>query len=667
MNEISRREFLRISTLAAAGVAVVACAKPAEPTAPPAEEKPKEKTEEKAAPTPVPETEAESLEAPMLAEKVTAGSLPPLEERVPADPMTISAGTLMPTDMVDWAPGTFGGTMRFCTARTDVCAELYDANCEQPLQTPGKLIAGSADEVKPCLFKAFEISDDQTSITWYMRKGLKWSDGEPCTTEDVRFQFEDVAFNEVISPTISRDYRSRRLATGEVMDFEVVDDYTFTTTFAEPGLHLISLRSGYSANWHTFMRPFHYMKQFHKDYADPTEFKAMLDEAQLPEAEWNNFYNQKDDGTKTWVNITSQDTEYPRVSAWVLENVGTGVTTWTRNPFYFKVDDTGQQLPYIDQERIEFVSNSEAVTMKILAGEVDWAREYASMVNYPLYKENEAKGGFQVNITQMHVAPLQVAINYTNPDENWRNTVGDVRFRKAINMAIDHQKIVDTVYQGFGTPPTEVLGIEYDPDGANALLDEMGMDQRDADGWRIGLDGNTFVFPLEARQGYTPEQDAVCELLVEYWQDVGIKTDFKNIEATLYNTRSTNNDLFVDIHWAHTSFWRNAPRNSDFLPAEARLWDQWHATQGEEGEEPPDWAKELWEIADAADTFLLSEDEISEKGDRMFEILREQVTTIIPIDNAVYPLIGSTKLGNVPHTGWAIVASFNQEQFYFSE
>jgi peptide/nickel transport system substrate-binding protein len=655
MSALSRRDFLRLSALAAAGTVVVACAKTEAPVEP----------EEKGVAPPAAGEAAP--EAPMLSDMVASGSLPALEERLPQDIMVIDAGTLIPADMVDWQPGKYGGTMRFCTARTDVCAELYDANAEQMLIAPGKLTAASPAEVVPSLLKGFEVSDDQKSITWYMRKGLRWSDGEPCTTDDVKFYFEDVAFNAEISPTPSRDFKSERKATGDLMTLEVVDDYTFKTVFSLPGLHLLSNWSGYSSNWHSFMRPAHYMKQFHKDYADPAEYKTLLDAAQLPESEWYNYYNQRDEGRLTWVNVTSKDPNYPRVSAWVLDNVGTGVITWTRNPYYFKVDSAGQQLPYIDKDRAEIVANSEAVTMKILAGEVDWGREYASMVNYPLYKENEAKGGFQVNITQMHVAPLQFRFNFTNPDQNWQKVVRDVRFRKAMNMAIDHQKVVDAIYQGFGTPPTEITGCPFDPEGAAALLDEMGMDQKDADGFRIGPDGKTFIFPLEVPQGYTPELDALCELLVEYFQDVGVKTDFKNVEATLYGTRHTNNDTFVFLGWAHTSFWRNAPRTSDFLQDRSRLWQLWHDTQGTDGEAPEEWANRLWEIADAADTFLLSKDEVAALHEELWQILKEQVPMIMPIDNAVYPLLGSTKLGNVPTTGWAIVASFTQEQFYFKE
>lgn len=666
MSTLSRREFLRISALSAAGIAVAACtqAPSAEPTEQGAQAPTATPQAAAATATPKP-AEPTSNEPPILAAMVQGGQLPPMAERVPEDALVVGPGVLIPADLVDWQVGQYGGTMRFCTARTDVCAELYDANAEPELMAPGKLIAASRDEITPNLFKGFEVDADQKGITWHMRKGVKWSDGEPCTTGDVQFWYNDVLLNEEITPIPGKRYKAEAKATGDVMNLEVVDDYTFKTTFAAPGLAIVSNSSAYSDNWNNIMRPAHYMKQFHKNYANAEDLKKMLDEAKLPEAEWFRYYNQREEGTLGWTNVKCVDPNYPHLSPWKLDNVGTGVVTWNRNPYYWKVDNAGNQLPYIDQDRVEIVSNTEAVTMKILAGEVDWAREYASMVNYSLYKENEAKGGYQVNITDMHVAPLQVAFNFTYPDENWRKVVRDVRFRKALNMAIDHQKVVDTIYQGFGTPPTEITGLSYDPEGAKKLLDEMGMDQMDADGYRLGPDGKTFVFPLEVSKGYTPEQTPLCELLVEYWQDIGIKTDFKEVEATLYGTRNTGNDLFVSMGWAHTSYWRNAPRSSDFSPNTSRLWVQWHDTQGQEGEEPEPWAKRIWEIADQADTFLLSAEETKKIQDELWQLLKDNLPFVMPIDNAVYPLLGSTRLGNVPTKGWAIVASFTQEEFFF--
>ena len=79
------------------------------------------------------------------------------------------------------------------------------------------------------------------------------------------------------------------------------------------------------------------------------------------------------------------------------------------------------------------------------------------------------RNGIQYSVTPQ--AMRYRPIDFTHPDENWRNTVRDVRFRKAVNMAIDHEKVVEAVYQGFGTPPTEITGLSYLPyDGGKYRL-----------------------------------------------------------------------------------------------------------------------------------------------------------------------------------------------------
>jgi peptide/nickel transport system substrate-binding protein len=656
------------------GVAIAACA---QPTAIPPTAKPVEPTKPAAAaPTAVPPTAkpaeptkppaAKYSEAPMLADLVKAGKLPPIDQRLPQEPWVLGTGALVPDTDLKPEIGKYGGTMRFCTATPTLTAEMWDACCEQPLNTPGKYQASSFGGVMPALFKGWEVAADKKSLTFFMRKGLKWSDGQPCTTADVKFWYEDVLLNKEITPTITTMYKSKNLASGEVMKLDVIDDYAFKVTFAEPGLALFGQLSWVYSNYHSIMRPAHYMKQFHKKYAEPTAFKKLLDDNKLPEAEWFKLFTQRDESTLTWYNHRAVDPKMPLLSPWILETVGTGVVTWVRNPYYWKVDAAGNQLPYIDRFRSEVVSDNQSVLLKTLAGEVDWSRQYASMVNYPLYKENEKKGGFQVNILAMHVAPLQVSFNFTYPDPNWRKVVRDLRFRKAMNMAINHQKVVDTVYQGFGKPP-EWFGIKYDKAGAIKLLEEMGLDKKDSEGWRLGPDGKRFVFPLEASKGYTPEMDALCELLVSYWQEVGIKTNYTTVETTLYSTRNTNNDLFVSFRWAQTPSWRETPRSStgDYLQAIARLWYNWYISAGKEGEEPEPWAKRLWELADRADSFLLSDADAAKDTAEMKQILKDNVPMILPMDDAVYPLLGSSRLGNVPSKGWAVVASFSMEQFFF--
>ncbi len=603
-------------------------------------------------------------ESPMLAALANAGKLPPVDERVSSEPLVVDAGVLLAASDVDFKIGKYGGTMHYVTARTDVCAELYDATAEPPLMAPGSLKIGSVEQIRPNLMKHFEISADKKEITFFMRKDLKWSDGAAVTTEDVRFWYEDIQKNEDITPRMSKYLKAAAKPGGTPLELDIIDTYTYRVKFAEPGLAFVEWISRYSAHWDYVMRPKHYLKDFHTKYTSMEKLKPYLDEQGLPEAEWWKMFQQKDEGTLHWLNIKAVDTDYPTLSPWMLEKRSSGVVTYTRNPYYWKVDSAGNQLPYIDKIRIEILSDSEAVNMDILAGEVDWARQYASMVNLPLYKENESRGGFKVQFLGMHVAPLQFRFNFTKEEPLWRQIVRDVRFRKALNHAINSAEIVDVVYKGFGKVPT-IYPTPYDPQMAKQLLDEMGLNKKDSEGWRLGPDGKRFVFPLEVQKGYTPEQDALCELLVEYFQAVGIKTHFKNVGATLYRERQLSNNLYIYFGWAHTGFWRNAPTTSDFIQDIARKWYDWHETAGKEGEEPLPWAKRLWEIADATDSYLLSASEVKKLHDELWHILSEQVPSVLPMDYGVYPLIGSAKLGNVPHKGMAILASFTQEQFYF--
>jgi peptide/nickel transport system substrate-binding protein len=687
---LSRRDFLRASAITALGVTVAACAQPtptAVPTkpaaAPTATTKPAApaptNTTAPAAPTAVPPTAVPTKppeptkppapkfnESPMLADLVKAGKLPPVEKRLPDEPMVCGPGVLIPTDMLTLEQGKYGGTMRFCTARTDVCAEMYDANAEPLLIAPGYLTALAATVVKPNVAKSFAVSADGKEITFSLRKGMKWSDGAPCTTADVKFWYEDILLNDKITPVPGKGYKDGNKPSGAVMKLTVVDDYTFKVTFGTPAYFVILSASAYGGNFTSWMSPSAYLKQFHQKYAKADELKKLLDAAKLPETEWWKYFQQRNETTLGWTNVKALDPDCPTLWPWHVEKLQAGLATWTRNPYYWKVDAAGNQLPYIDKQRAEIVADSQSVTMKMMAGEVDWAREYASAANLPLYKENEKKGGFKVYFMGMHVAPLQIRFNFTNKDAVWRQVAGDVRFRKALNMAINHQQVVDSVYQGFGTTPTEITGLKYDKAGAAKLLDEV-MPKKDSEGWRLGPDGKRFVFPLEVPKGYTPELEKLCELLVAYWQEIGLKVDFKQVEATLYGTRQTNNETFVNLGWAHTGYWRAAPTSSDQRQDVSRLWTIWIDSAGKDatGEEPPAWAKRMWEICDLGDSFALPEAEVKKIQAEMFKIWMDNVPSILPMDNGVYPLVGSTKLGNVPTKGYAIVASFTQEQWFF--
>jgi ABC-type transport system substrate-binding protein len=117
--------------------------------------------------------------------------------------------------------------------------------------------------------------------------------------------------------------------------------------------------------------------------------------------------------------------------------------------------------------------------------------------------------------------------------------------------------------------------------------------------------------------------------------------------------------------WAHTGFWRSSPTSSDFLPDASQLWNVWHDTNGAEGEEPEPWAKRLYEIADLADSYRMSEERVTELHNEMFEILKEQVPTVMPVDETVQLLLMADNLSNVPPEGYVTLSSMVQEQWYY--
>jgi peptide/nickel transport system substrate-binding protein len=263
---------------------------------------------------------------------------------------------------------------------------------------------------------------------------------------------------------------------------------------------------------------------------------------------------------------------------------------YERNPYYFKVDSAGQQLPYIDGLRSQVVADVEMSNLKVLAGEVDFLREDATLDKLDLYKENEDRAGYEVVLLDMHVTPTDPRLNLTYDDPVWRQVVNDVRFRKALSHAINRAEIIDAIYFGFATPSTFVPAT-YDPDLANRLLDEAGLDQRDAQGFRLGPDGKTFEIPFEIAM-HASDQVPVTEMVMEYWKDVGIKTTMKTIEPGLQATRRNANELQADLLWHHgPELWWGALW--DFVPsAFGRAWFTWFNTAGAEGEEPPDVIKE---------------------------------------------------------------------------
>ncbi|MGQ9629534.1 MAG: ABC transporter substrate-binding protein [bacterium] len=598
-------------------------------------------------------------EAPMLAELVKAGKLPPVEQRLPKEPKVLSAErNEIPKGDLKFEIGRYGGILRTVQDAPAWNPDIF-VMCDEPLlSAPGILAEGIGGNVA----KGYEVSPDEKVFTFYLREGLKWSDGVPVTTEDVLFTYEDFLMNEKLTPVFPRWMRSANKPAGKPLKVEIVDKYTFRVSFDEPyGGFPAQLAILFWKGYTELLKPKHYLKQFHIRYTPLEKLEPEIQKESLAKGEWWTLFNKRD--ITNWELTRPEAIGFPTLNPWMIVKATPTVAIYERNPYYFKVDSAGNQLPYIDGIRSEIVQNVEVSTMRVIAGEVDFLREDATLNKLDLYKENAKKGGYRVQLLDMHVTPADVILNLTHSDPVWRQVVRDVRFRKALSLAIDRKEIIDAVYFGFAELPTAVPS-DYDPKEANRLLDEMGLDKRDAEGWRLGPDGKTFTIPFEVAM-HAPDIIPVTEMIVEYYKAVGINTTMKVIDAGLQGTRRVANELKAEVGWHHgPQLWWGALW--DYVPSRyGPLWNRWLTTAGKDGEEPP---ADVKRFIDAMDRSIAASPEKRQAAiDEYRRMMYDNLYAIITTQNVKYPLIVSEKLGNVPHAGFAIAANFSGEQLFFKE
>jgi peptide/nickel transport system substrate-binding protein len=588
----------------------------------------------------------ELKQAPMLNDK----NLPPIKDRLPEEPKLTNE---MPASMLNYEIGTYGGTLRTVTSVVEWDADVFVMNNEPLLNTPGIL----GEEITGNVLKGYEASPDSKTFTFYMRKGLKWSDGQPVTVEDVRFTIEDVHMNEELTPSFPNWLRAGGKASGKPMKFEVIDDYTFKISFDEPyGGLLIRMAIQGWRGYSEMLRPSHYLKQFHTKYTPLDKLEPKIKEAGFQPGEWRNLFHDKD--IVNWELTNSKSIGFPVLYPWMFVKKTETTATFERNPYYFKIDAQGNQLPYIDGIQSTLVQDIEMVTLKTIGGEVDFSRESAALVKMPLYKENESKG-FKAVLANMHVTPTDFFLNLTHSDPVWRKVVNDVRFRKALNMALNREEIIDSIYYGFADPSI-MIDPTFNLQEANRLLDEMGM-TKGSDGFRVGPDGKKFSIPIEIA-AHAPDMVPLTELIVEMWKDLGLDVSMKTLEGALWGTRRGANELKATMIWTHTPLWYMGDWG---LGMWGPLWQTWINTGGKEGEEPPADVKKFYDLIN--DVVVKSPEEGRKAIDKVKKEMGKNLWYFVHIENVKQPMIVNAKLGNVPHDGFAIAADFSGEQFFFKK
>jgi peptide/nickel transport system substrate-binding protein len=603
-------------------------------------------------------------EAPQFADLVKAGKLPPVAQRLPDEPFVVGPGVyLTKEDLSDWQPGKYGGTLRAAHASANWAPDMVVAFIEPLLTAPKIGVQGIVGNV----VKDFKVENDNKDFTFVMRKGLKWSDGEPVTSEDVRFTWEDVYQNEKVTPIFPARFRNGYKADGEPGKLQIIDDYTFKVSFTQPYGGFLRNLTIESWNGYTeLVRPSHFLKKWHVKYTpiDSPDFQAALKKLNLKD-EWWQVLADKTCSTFDWG--AARCIGQPTLNPWYQVDSGSSnVLKWVRNPYYFKVDTKGQQLPYIDTLVSQQSENVEMVNMKVLTGDVDFLRESTALVKIPLYKENEEKAGFRVQILDMHVDSSGLMLNQTFNDPDWQKVASDLRFRQALSLAINRQEIIDTVYYGYASLPLNTVGEQYskyDVAAANKLLDDMGLTKKDADGYRLYPSGKPMNILLECGQ-QAPDLTPVSDLTAQYLKAIGVRVTVKAIDSNLAGQKAAANQLQMWTMWSHDRGWDSDITGGSIARA-GQLWADWVTSLGKGGTEPPDWIKQAITLDAKRWSSVSGSDEYNQLVQDGLKWSRDNLPYINFVENVKYPMIVNKNLGNVPTAGYAIAANFSIVQMYY--
>jgi len=618
-------------------------------------------------------TIAKFSEAPTLRTKVAAGELPPVEQRLPEELMVVE-----PLEEI----GQYGGTAHVFSIQANHPGD--GAYVGQGFETVLRLTP-DCTKVVPNIARKWELSKDGKALTLYLRKGMKWSDGVPFNADDVMFWWEDIILNDELTPVKPTTWWGPG---GELMKVEKVDDYTVRLRFAAPypiAPRLLAGPEGYSK----FRYPKHYLKGFHIKYNPDANDLAKEKGFEF----WYEYFAERN---SAWCSMVTNP-DLPTIGPFKCAESRPGYLLYERNPYYWKVDTEGNQLPYIDRIITRKVEDIEMYNAKIIGGESDFAARSASLENYPLYKESAKKGNYRINLWISGYGSVVIyQANQTCKDPVLRKLFQDVRFRRALSLAINREEINEFLFFGLGVPRQWTLisdsvlyeprfgqaYAQYDPDEANRLLDEMGLGWDENHEYRLRADGKKLVWTLEyfPGAGMAAAKTAMSELVKEYWKKIGCRIELKETTGELTNVRAPANDIAMnlwhgdrgtdmafftgDIRWF-------VPQSVGWEMSYGVEWARWYTTGGESGEEPPEEVKKIYGWLDEM-KITMDEERRIELGKKILASQAENVWTIGTVGMVPAPVITRSNLRNVPERHlytWDVLYTKDSypEQYFFEQ
>lgn len=566
-------------------------------------------------------------------------TLPPVAERLPAEPIVIT-----PYEAI----GRYGGTFRGMSNSTESgTSDFMSARHVNLVRFADDLVT-----VVPNVAQSFEWNDDFTQLTFTLRAGHRWSDGEPFTAHDIAFWYNHMVMDENVvgSP------RSLWLAAGEPFEVEAIDDQTvvFRTATPLPGL-LMTFAVDYAQPF----QPRHFLGQFHPaidENADANAQALGFDDGYALIAHYYGGSDWKDVPTPLLRNPATvgdlPKATLPTLEAYITVADTTEGRRFVANPFFHMVDTAGNQLPYMSEKDERFVPDNEVRVLRMINGEIHYKAQNVLMPDLPTLLDARERGNFEIHVRPQIAMPI-VGFNLTPRNEARGEVFNNRDFRLAMSHAINRSEINSVAYFDlaeerafihFDPPPpfaTEEqlsYATEFNPELAAELLDSVGLVDTNGNGIRE-LNGEPFRLNMSFTQQGIPT--AVAELVAQHWTDVGIPTTIREVTTDEYRSSQGAGELDVISGRAGqaipvvlgTPERLIPPFGTFFDPRTGLAWERYLQTDGEDGIRPPDWALELRDTVFEWQTHLPGTAESDELGNRVIDLVQEGfyfISTVSP-------------------------------------
>ena len=584
-------------------------------------------------------------QSPMLEAMVKAGKLPPITERVPAEFRKIDLQSEKKET------GKYGGTLRLLMGKQKDTRMVT-------VYGYARLVTFTPDlQIEPDLLRAVDVLDNKV-FTFHLRKGHKWSDGHPFTAEDFRYYWEDVANNKALSPG---GPPRTMVVDGQPAKFGIINEHTVRFSWDKPNNDFLIWLAG--SRPAAIYRPAHYLKQFHMDHGEAEKLEAIV----------------KDKGYKNWAKIHFRKDRYyradnpdqPTLQPWMnTTKPPADRFVFKRNPYYHRVDDQGQQLPYIDEIVVQLGTTS-MIPARTGSGESDLQGRYLSLKDYTFLKKSGKQNKFNVKLWRSPKATHKAIYpNFNAEDPEWRKLIRNAKFRRALSIAIDRDQINQVIYLGVAQPSANTVlkssplfkkeymtkWANFDPKKANAILDELGLTKRDSENIRLLPDGRPMHMIIDTAGESTEETD-ILELVRDNWKQIGIKLFPRASTREVFRNRVGSGKAILSM-WGGLGYGLvNASMNPrDYTPT-SRLQYQWPkyglygGSRGKKGEKPEiESVNRLIELQKAWQN-TADKAEQEKIWHEILQINADNVFTIGIINSSFRPVVINSGLRNVPAKG----------------